>query len=340
MNFAVGYQLPDPDEEPFPQIVADFRGRIEEVYFPWLDMPSGRSPMASRSGWVDWEAQQVLEEDLRAIKAMGIKLDLLFNANCYGGDSLSQSLANRVCSIVEHLGEVAGLDAITTTSLFIARTVKQSFPAIDVRASVNMRLGTVKAFEYVADLFDSFYLQREYNRDLERIGEVKAWCDAHGKGLHFLVNSGCLNWCSGQSFHDNLVAHEAEIADTVNVAGWNPSQCWNFLARRENWVCLLQNSWIRPEDLHHYEGLFSVAKLATRMHANPRRVIQAYCEGRYRGNLLDLLEPGHGPLLAPYILDNSRFPEDWFERSTACEKRCEKCGYCREVLGRVMVECT
>jgi collagenase-like PrtC family protease len=337
MKFAVGYQLPEEDEEPITKVVADYRDLIEEVYFPWLDMPSGRSPMASSSGYTEETAQERLMDDLRVFRGMGIKLDVLFNANCYGGASLSQSLADQVCSIVGRLVESVGLEVVTTTSLMIARTIRRRFPQVDVRASVNMRLGTVKAMEYVADFFDSFYLHREFNRDFGRIREIKEWTDANGKGLHLLVNSGCMSYCSGQTFHDNLVAHEAEIAETLNVSGWNPSLCWNYYADRSHWVSLLQNSWIRPEDLHHYEGWFSVGKLATRMHSNPRKVLHAYCERRYRGNLLDLFEPGHGPLIAPFILDNSRFPEDWFERTTECGKRCHQCRYCTEVLGQVLV---
>ena len=42
MRFAVGYQLPEEGEETLVDIVRDHRERIAEVYFPWLDMPSGR----------------------------------------------------------------------------------------------------------------------------------------------------------------------------------------------------------------------------------------------------------------------------------------------------------
>lgn len=90
---------------------------------------------------------------------MGIKLDLLFNANCYGRYSLSQYLENLVCSVIEHISEI-GLDVVTTTSPMIARIVKENFSDIDVRASVNMRIGTVKGMEYLADLFDSFHIQQ------------------------------------------------------------------------------------------------------------------------------------------------------------------------------------
>ena len=338
MKFAVGYQLAEAEEEPFLDIVRDFRGEIEEVYFPWLDMPTCRAALSARRGDVDWAAQERLESDLCRLKEWGIKLDLLFNANCYGRYAVSEYLANRVTSIVAHVIErVGSLETVTSTSPAIAQTIKERFPEIELRASVNMRIGTVKGMEYVADLFDSFHMQREYNRDFQRIDEVKAWADAHGKRLILLGNSGCMNFCSGQIFHDNLVAHEAEIDEMRNIPGWTPHLCWRYYQDREHWVSVLQNSWIRPEDLHHYEDRFEVVKLATRMHARPRMVIQAYVARRFAGNLLDLFEPGLGPVFAPFVVDNSRFPDDWFERTSRCSKICHECDYCRSVLGRVAV---
>ncbi len=337
MKFAVGYQLPEEDEEPLVHIVRDFREQIDEVYFPWPNMPSGRSPMGSMDGAVDWQAQRRLESDLSAFKEMGLKLDLLLNASCYGRYGFSRYLANKVCSIVAHLRDSVGLEVVTTMSPMIARVIKQNFPAIDVRASVNMRLGTLKSLQYVADLFDSFYLQREYNRDLERIQELKDWCNREGKDLYMLANSGCLNFCSVQTFHDNLVAHEQEVSEMFNVRDETPALCWRYYQQRENWVAFLQNSWVRPEDIHHYEPYFSVIKLATRMHENPHMVIRAYCEERFMGNLPDLLEPGHGPVFAPYVIDNTRFPKDWFVKTTSCDKRCDRCNYCSSVLECVLV---
>jgi len=339
LRFAVGYQLPDEDEAPFVDLVRDFRDDIAEVYFPWSDMPSGRAPLTTARGYTDWTAQQRLESDLVALREMGVKLDLLFNANCYGRLAASQYLENQVGSILQHLGDlVGGVDVVTTTSLTVARTVQKHFPDVDVRASVNMRIGTVKGMQYVAGLFDSFQVQRDYNRDLEHLASLKEWADANGKRLHMLANSGCMRLCSGQIFHDNMVAHEAEIDETANIPDWNPHVCWNFLRDRENWVSVLQNTWVRPEDLHHYEGLFDVVKLATRMHSRPRMVVRAYATRRFRGNLLDLFEPGFAPAFAPFIIDNERFPEDWFERTSACDKQCHRCGYCASALEQVLTK--
>ena len=100
---------------------------------------------------------------------------------------------------------------------------------------------------------------------------------------------------------------------------------------------LLQNTWIRPEDIHHYEDLFDTVKLATRMHSLPGMVIDAYVRRQFFGNTLDLFEPGFGRALAPYIINNGAFPEDWFQKTTSCRKACESCGYCKEVLGKVLL---
>lgn len=337
MKFAVGYQLAEEDEEPFVDIVKDFKEHIAEVYFPWLDMPSGRASLTGRRGYVDWTGQQRLINELSQFKEMGIKADILFNASCYGGRAVSQYLANKVCSVLEYLEKTIGrIEIVTTTSLSIAYTVKKYFPDIDVRASVNMRIGTVKGMQYISHLFDSFYIQREYNRDFSRIREMKSWTDVHHKSLYLLANSGCMNFCSGQTFHDNLVAHEDEIDEMDNIKAWSPHMCWNYLKDGRNWVSVLQNSWVRPEDLHHYEKFFSVVKLATRMHTNPRMVIQAYVNRKYCGNLLDLFEPGYGPAFAPYIVDNTAFPSNWFQQTSECSKDCYNCTYCEEVLKKVL----
>lgn len=339
MKFAVGFQLYDTGEEPFSHIVDTYKDHISEVFFSWQDTPSGRSGIASRHGATDWAAQARMEEELRAIKAMGVKLDLLFNGNCYGQYAISEKLSNTVGSIIEHLNETAGgVDIVTTTSPMIAHTVKKYFPEIELRASVNMKIGSVKGMEYMAEYFDSFHVQRDYNRDLEHLKTLKAWADANGKKLVMLANSGCFINCSGQTFHDNLVAHEAEICEVANLKDFNPYVCWRMLKKRENWPMLLQNTWVRPEDLHHYEGIFDTVKLATRMHSHPGMVIGAYVTGRHYGNVLDLFEPGFGRALAPYIVDNRSFPADWFQRTTACKKNCHECGYCEKVLEQVLLD--
>jgi hypothetical protein len=338
MKFAVGFQLYDMGEEPFSHIVDTYKEHISEVFFAWQDTPSGRSAVATRHGFTDWSAQSRMEEELRAIKAMGIKLDLLFNGNCYGEYALSEKLANSVISVIRHLqNTVGGVEIVTTASPAIAHTVKKHFPNIEVRASVNMKIGTVKGMEYVAHLFDSFHVQREYNRNLPHLKMLKEWADANGKKLILLANSGCFAHCSGHTFHDNMVAHESQICEVQNLKDFMPYVCWGALKKRENWHMLLQNTWIRPEDLHHYEDLFDTVKLATRMHSLPGMVIDAYARRSFFGNTLDLFEPGFSKAIAPYVINNDAFPKDWFTQTSECDKMCHRCGYCKKVFDQVLL---
>ncbi|MBE6941162.1 MAG: hypothetical protein E7455_02595 [Ruminococcaceae bacterium] len=338
MKFAVGFQLYEGNEEPFSHIVNTYKAHISEVFFAWQDTPSGRSAVATRHGFTDWSAQSRMEEELRAIKAMGIKLDLLFNGNCYGEYALSEKLANSVISVIRHLqNTVGGVEIVTTASPAIAHTVKKHFPNVEVRASVNMKIGTVKGMEYVAHLFDSFHVQREYNRNLPYLKMLKEWADANGKKLILLANSGCFAHCSGQTFHDNMVAHESQICEVQNLKDFMPYVCWGALKKRENWHMLLQNTWIRPEDLHHYEDLFDTVKLATRMHSLPGMVIDAYVRRSFFGNTLDLFEPGFSKAIAPYVINNDAFPKDWFTQTSECDKMCHRCGYCKKVFDQVLL---
>ena len=69
-------------------------------------------------------------------------------------------------------------------------------------------------------------------------------------------------------------------------------------------------------------------------------VIDAYTRERYIGNTLDLFEPGFGRALAPFIIDNTAFPDDWFVRTVKCDKQCHICGYCKDILEKVLVDTT
>lgn len=338
VHFSVGYQLMDGGGDTFLDIVRDFRDRVAEVYFPWADMPSGRASLVSRRGYTSWEARETLERDLAGFRDLGIKLNLLFNASCYGEYAVSGYLQNQVCSVLDHLRDrVGGVEVVTTTSPAIAHVIKTRYPDTSVRASVNMRIGSREGMEYLAHLFDEFHVRREHNRDPDHLRDLRAWARERDKKLSILANSGCMYRCSGQTFHDNLVAHERAIDEVEKIPGWNPHLCWEYLKDRDHWSSILKNTWIRPEDLAHYAELFPVVKLATRMHARPRMVLRAYVEGWFRGNLLNLFEPGFGPRLAPYIIDNRRFPEDWFARTTRCGRDCAGCSYCDDVLKRVLV---
>ncbi|MBE6613060.1 MAG: hypothetical protein E7632_11260 [Ruminococcaceae bacterium] len=336
-KFNVGYPTkPHPE---FIDRIIERRSDIGEVYFAFAGFASGRGRQdGGETDELPWEAHARQLDDLRRISDAGISLDLLLNGNCYGGDSLARSFFLRLGDTVDWLASRYRLTAVTTASPMIAKFIHDNFEGMDVRASVNLGIGTIPAMDAVSGLFDSFYLKREYNRNFAEIRRIKAWCDQNGKGLYMLANSGCMNECPMRTFHDNIVAHEDEIARADNAYVYK-SLCRSYLESPEKQVSIVRDmNYVRPEDLHLYEEFFPSVKLATRVASDPVRTLDAYLDARYVGAVTDLLEPDNGISLRPAIVDNSRFPADFAARVGSCDKQCETCGYCAGVYKNARVE--
>ncbi len=327
MKFQVGYQ----DNRRLVEYLLRHADKVSEVYFPWGDFTTGRGVISDDS------SRKYLTSDLQSFATSGIRLTLLLNGNCYGHRALARSFYQKLGDTVDHLSETYQLAGVTTASPLIARFLKRNFPQLEIRASVNMEIGTTEAVEYIEDYFDSFYLKREFNYDKNVILRMRDFCHAKGKKLYLLANSGCLNFCSARTFHDNLVAHQHEVAEMDNAFEFH-GECTTFLKKGDHLQELLSKSnFIRPEDVHLYEELCDGMKLATRTNFNPLAVVTAYFTGRWHGNLLDLTEPAHSKLLHPAIIDNSRIPADYADHRMSCAHDCHACGYCRTVQAKATV---
>ena len=299
MKFSVGYQLTDA---PLMEEIIKNKEQIGEVYFSWGNYPNGRHSALHQKGYTPEEAQARQRADLHRLAEAGIALNLLFNGMCYGKDAQSRTFFEGIGDTLDELSAAYGVSSVTTTSPLIARFIKDNFDEIEVRASVNMSIGTVEGMDYAKHLFESFYLKRELNRDFGAIRILKKWCDQQGKKLYVLANSGCLNHCSAHVFHDNLVSHEQEIAKMDNGYAFE-GLCRAHL--KENPRAILERtSFIRPEEVALYEDLFPMMKLATRVSPCPVRILKAYLKGSYSGSLPDLLEPNHAALFYPRLLEN------------------------------------
>lgn len=310
MKFSVGYQA----EERLKRLLLAHRERISEVYFPWRGFATGRGVPAGGP-----EAERKLETDLADCAAAGIGLHWLLNGNCCGRDAQSRLFFQSIGDAAEYLIGRYALGGVTTASPLIAKFLKANFPTLEIRASVNMEIGAVEGVEYVQDCFDAFYLKRECNYDRVRLETMYRYCRERGKKLYLLANSGCLNFCSARTFHDNLVAHQHEIAGMDNGFDF-PGVCHEFLRNPANRARLLDHSnFIRPEDVALFEGLCDGMKLATRTNRNPSAVLAAYLAGRFSGNLLELTEPAHAADFYPDLIANHLIAPDYAARRFAGE---------------------
>ncbi|MBR2885681.1 MAG: hypothetical protein IKB93_12985, partial [Clostridia bacterium] len=158
MKFSVGYQLFENND--FINEIVKFKESISEVYFSWGDFPNGRNLQTDRLDMYPWEAQQKQMQDLRRFSEENIGLNLLFNANCYGKDSMSRAFFEKIGNTVDFIKDSYGLNSVTTTSPLIAKFLKNNFENLHIRASVNMEIGSIEGMKYISEYFDSFYMKR------------------------------------------------------------------------------------------------------------------------------------------------------------------------------------
>lgn len=319
------------DNVSFIDVCSKYSDRIKEVFFAWPGVTASR-PMD------DWtvERRERIIEDLMWARRNGIELDTIFNANCYGDIALSEELADHVTEKLREMDAV-GLfpEHLTTTSPFIATVIRQRFPSVKIRFSINMDIATEIALKYVDELYDSFYAGRNEHRRIDYVAKLGAWAREHGKMMGLQANPGCLRNCPFHQFHNNLHGHNRMRQSAVGEKfGFSVFRCrTNY--ERGNYEDFLRGIWIRPEDLPLYEPHVGVVKLATRRHPNPEAIVRAYATYSYEGDLAAIMDPFYR---FPKSIDNKSLGASplWPEvRDCKLADNCVNCGKCSMLLKEV-----
>lgn len=330
-NLAVGHFL----NAPFKEVCARNLPRIRETFFAWPGVLSCR-PAPDFTP----ELRERMVSDLRWARENGVLLDTLFNCNCYGERAVSSELADFAENALREM-DAAGLlpDIVTTTSPFLATMFRRSRPALEIRLSVNMRVHGSTGFEPVAELFDSFYVSREIQREPRRLAAISQWARANGKKIGMQANSGCLRQCAFQQFHDNMHGHNRIAQSKAGEAlGFSPFLCKTHFAKPGSEEDFLRETWLRPEDMPEYEPFVDVVKLATRRHPDPAAIVDAYAGYRFAGDTAALMDARH---VFPRIFRNEAFDSRkakplWDEvRRCPSANDCAHCGKCAALLKEV-----
>lgn len=209
--------------------------------------------------------------------------------------------------------------------------------------SVNFMLDS---FDRVASMMDFIgstrfrppevlVLDRSLNRRPDALADVSTRCRQAFPGvkIELLANEGCLDLCPFKPAHDCHISlvNMGEPLDTHRIN--RDLGCMRVLQREPE--RLFRSPFIRPEDVAAYEPYVDILKLCGRTLGAPflSRVIEAFLNGRYSGNLLDLMDAMDAT--AQWLtVENERLPEDFLQRLISCSKDCRGCSACGELLER------
>ncbi|MBO7622136.1 MAG: hypothetical protein J6T06_16610 [Victivallales bacterium] len=328
----VGYQMGNPELMP---ALRQYAGQVTDVYFTLPGDPTYYGAWGIKGG-MEWKALYAnFLRDLDEIRNMGMSAIVCVDASCYGANFASEELMTHIAEMLRSISEHIRIRAVTTSTFPVAECLRHMNSSLKIRASEGMHLMSVRQLVFTRELFNGYYIGYEGVRDLEEIERMRKWCDDNGKSLHIVPNNACVYRCPYYIYHGNVQSHAQDFMldeDESETPFGKPAPCERILAKPENKAMLLQGMWIRPEDMRHVSYYFDSMRLATRTNKNLRNTIAAYCEGRWNGNLCDILESMHDHSAAFPVIHNDRFPKGWFKKTSRCGHSCETCHYCQDVL--------
>jgi collagenase-like PrtC family protease len=222
----------------------------------------------------------------------GIKFNYLLNSACLNNLEFTRFGQKSLNRLLTWLTEI-GVDSVTVSLPFLLEIVKKRFPGLHVRVGVFAQIDSVPKAKHWEELgadcicLDSLLVNRDFYT--LKIIRQAVKCD-----LQLLVNNNCLAPCPFSPYHMTMLSHSSQ--SNHRTRGFVIDYCFLkcSLMKLKDPVNYLRSDWIRPEDLHYYEELgYDNFKLVERNAPTPIMVerVRAYAERRYKGNLLNLIQP-------------------------------------------------
>lgn len=239
-----------------------------------------------------------LEEYIDLCHKNNLEFNYLINAACLGNKEVNPKYHKKIVKYIDKLCE-AKVDAITVNSPFLCQLIKKQFPNLYVTIGVAANVSNCKHIKYWEELgADEITLPHQTNRNFELLQEILEFTKPRKIRSRVIANNICLHECPYKYSHSASQAHASQKGSrSSNVhVDYHLLSCNN--KKMKNPTHIISSEWIRPEDIHYYEELckkvgnynFRIKLLdRTRTTDFLNRVIKAYINESYDGNLLDIV---------------------------------------------------
>lgn len=179
-------------------------------------------------------------------------------------------------------------------------------------------------------------LDRSLNRQLDRLEKTVRQVRTFFPKIkiELLANEGCLDFCPYKLSHDAYIGLSNYLETDCTYQLNRQLGCMRLIDEQPSQI--LRSPFIRPEDVSLYQDYADTIKICGRTLGSGflQRVIYAYVQEKYDGNLLDLLDAMSWLAQALYI-DNSSLSFDFVEILSLCDKQCTSCGFCHDLFSTI-----
>ena len=283
------------------QLHERFGDRIRHIYFP----------LPSEAGFASARPPQPSQHLDDVLAKSPFELSVLINPVTLSSpiEEVAPAVVDALCRL--H-GDFGICDA-TISSLPLARCVREALPCFSLSASVVMDIATPPQAMMLKDVFDVLV---PGNRVLRRKHALSALRSAFPGRIRLIVNEACLSGCPFR------VQHFQDIAAGTRI----PRSLCRKTLEQYPWM-RLTSSWILPQHLHLYDGLYDELKLAGRVTLQDPAHYVRVCDAYLNRRTLLPNEIGGGPTSVLHPID---ITEDFFAHTLECDLQCHACTRCRD----------
>ena len=229
-----------------------------------------------------------------------------------------ESLFNGISDTVQLLSEKCNLSGATVTYFPLGEKLKKKFPSLQLTASTLMDVFTPGQAVMLNDDYDYLVPSSRIVRNLPALAALRK--SFNGK-IRLMVNESCLPDCLFRT------QHFYEMADRKIHF---PKSLCNETLRDYPWMALT-GSWILPQHLRFFEGLYDEIKLAGRVSLNKPSLLTEVLEAYIFGKHLLPHQIGGGPAALTFPME---ITDDFYQSTLKCDKNCLSCDLCRDYFER------
>ena len=280
-------------------------------------------------------------------KMAGIKGYCLLNTRFVRPDLyLDDLFVSQILDTLQKLHQTIGLQGIVFSDLYLMRALSRTghelISQLEAVPGINMMTDTAPKAFFLLDAIaktrfrppGKLVLDRSLNRDFQGLEKTvqtirKAYPQMR---IELMANEGCLLHCPFKHTHDAQISlsNTGLIQEQTHRIS-RTLGCHHTFFHHPH--LFLSSPFIRPEDMHAYAGLADTIKISGRT-LGPNflnKVLRAYTQRSYDGNLLELMD-ATGFMADAYVIDNKKLGGDFLDILANCDKFCKKCGICRDIF--------
>ena len=220
---------------------------IEGLYGQMWGDPLGGGRMAL---FIPKVGKEEVAHFIGETKKRELKFNYLINGTCLDNLEFTKKAYRDISEHIEWIAST-GADMVTVTLPFLAEIVKREFPDLRVAVSSFARVQNVHLARIWEEMgADKIILPESISRDFRSLRLIREAVDCE---LELIANHCCLFQCFLDLHHRNMVSHGSQ-ADHA-CGGFAPDYCKLACQRLKilKPVELIKSTWIRPEDVSHYE---------------------------------------------------------------------------------------